>query len=51
MTITNERLEQLLSECINYIDELKENDEEVEKDCFWKNVIGMTNEELAYFSL
>ena len=51
MEFTKERLEALLNECIGYIDELKERDDEDEKDYFWTEVIGMTENEMKYFGV
>lgn len=51
MKINNERTEQLLNECIDYLTELKDNDCKEDWDLFWKNIIGMTDEEMQYYSL
>jgi len=46
-----ERLEQLLNSCVGYLAELKERDSTEEFRNFWKNVIGMSDDEIEYFGL
>ena len=46
-----ERLEQLLNECVGYLAELKERESKEELKNFWKNIIGMTDEEIKYFGV
>lgn len=45
------RLEELLCNCIDYILELKERESLEEKIDFFKNIIGMTDNEIRAFSL
>ena len=47
----NERLEHLLNELIGYVEELREREDEDEKKFFWTHVIGMTENEMKYFSI
>lgn len=54
MEIDNERLKGLLTACINYIAEIKNNNmfesaDEIEN--FWIYTIGLNQEELEYFGL
>lgn len=49
--MTKERLEELLNECVGYLYELKERDSVEEKEYFWKEFIGMTDEEIKYFGV
>lgn len=49
--MSKERLEQLLNECVGYLVELKERESKEEVRNFWKNIIGMTDDELEYFGL
>jgi len=49
--MNKERLEQLLNECVGYLYELKERDSKEEKLYFWKEVIGMNDEEIKYFGV
>lgn len=45
------RVLELINECVGYICELKEHDTPEEKEYFWKEVIGMTDEEIEHFGL
>lgn len=51
MEITKERTEKLFEECLTYLVELKDHDSKEDWDLFWKNIIGMTDEEMKYYSL
>ena len=46
-----ERTEDLLCECIYYIAEVKEREDNEEWIDFWKHVIGMDDKELEYYSM
>ena len=45
------RYEKLLSELIFYINELKKHDSDEERELFWKEVIGLTDEEMKHFGI
>lgn len=49
--MTKERLEEILDECIGYLAELKERESKEELRNFWKNIIGMTDEEIKHFGI
>ena len=49
--MNKERLEQLLNECVGYLAELKERDDKEELEYFWKNIIGMTDDEIKHFGV
>lgn len=49
--MTNDRLLELLNNYIEYCAELKERESAKEKEYFYKNIIGMTAEELKYFGI
>lgn len=49
--MTNRRIEELLNECVGYIFELKERESKEEREFFWKEVIGMTDEEIKRFGV
>ena len=46
-----DRLEQIVNECIGYIYELKDHLNPNENREFWQHVIGLTDDEIKYFSL
>ena len=46
-----DRLEQIVNECIGYIYELKDRLNTDENREFWQRVIGLTDDEIKYFSL
>ena len=46
-----ERLTKLLSECLFYLDELKERDSKEERESFFMGIIGLTPEELKEFDI
>lgn len=45
------RDKELLSNCIEYLAELWDHDSNEDWDIHWKDVIGLTNEEMAKFGL
>lgn len=45
------RYEKLLSELIVYINELKKHDSNEEREFFWKELIGLTDEEMKHFEI
>ena len=47
------RLEELLSNCIEYIYEIKDHEiyDKEERMDFWKTVIGLTEEEIQYYKV
>lgn len=45
----NKRLLELLNNYIEYCEQLKGHESTEEKENFYKNIIGMTDEELEYF--
>jgi len=49
--MTKKRLQELLDGCIGYLFELKDNESKEEREYFWKNVIGMTDEEIKRFGV
>ena len=51
ITMNKKRIEQLLNECVDYLVELKEREDKEELLYFWKNIIGMTDEEIKYFGV
>lgn len=49
--MTKERLEEILNECIGYLAELKERESKEELEYFWKEIIGLTDEEIKHFGI
>ena len=47
--ISKARLSALLNNLIEYVDMLKDSESSEDQTYFWKEVIGFTDEELAYF--
>lgn len=45
------RLEEVLNNCIGYLVELKKHESTEEQNMFWKNIIGLTNEEMKELDL
>ena len=50
-TDLEKRLEQLLSNCFDYLCELKDHEGKEEMEYFWKEVIGLNDEEIKYWCL
>lgn len=49
--LSYKRLEEITNELIGYVFELKDNECREDLEVFWKDCIGLSDEEMEYFSI